>query len=170
MKIYNRYTNEVLFALENAISVKDVVLAAMKVGAYLRGANLEGANLEGANLRGAYLGGANLEGANLGGANLEVANLRSANLEGANLEGANLGGANLEGAYLRGANLYQVSGIGSAGRCTTYDLKNDKIICSCWYGSLEEFKSRVEEVYPNGKFGDQYRAAIAFFEAIKNNA
>ena len=115
MKIYNRYTNEVLFALENAISVKDVVLAAMKVGAYLRGANLEG-------------------------------------------------------AYLRGANLYQVSGIGSAGRCTTYDLKNDKIICSCWYGSLEEFKSRVEEVYPNGKFGDQYRAAIAFFEAIKNNA
>ena len=88
-------------------------------------------------------------------------------LEGADLEGANLEGANLKGANLKGAYLYQVSGIGSAGRCTTYDKKNDKIICGCWYGSFAEFRSRVQEIYPTGLYGDQYRAAIAYFEAIK---
>ena len=158
MQIKHRYLDKILFEVadENA-TIKDVLLAAIKAKT-----DLEGADLEGAYLEGAYLEGANLKGAYLEGANLKGANLKGADLEGANLEGANLEGANLKGAYL-----YQVSGIGSAGRCTTYDKKNDKIICGCWYGSFAEFRSRVQEIYPTGLYGDQYRAAIAYFEAIK---
>jgi uncharacterized protein YjbI with pentapeptide repeats len=83
----------VLFALETAKTVCELVTDAVAAKKSLHGANLEGANLHGANLHGAYL-----EGANLHGANLEGANLR-----GANLEGANLRGASLRGAYLHGA-------------------------------------------------------------------
>ena len=79
---------------------------------------------------------------------------------------ADLEWANLKGADLEGADLYQVSGIGRVGRVTTYDKKNNKIICGCFYGTLEQFKERVQKVYPSGRYGDQYRAAIAYFKAI----
>ena len=99
-------------------------------------------------------------------ANLKRADLKGANLEGADLEGADLEWADLKGADLEGADLYQVSGIGRVGRVTTYDKKNNKIICGCFYGTLEQFKERVQKVYPSGRYGDQYRAAIAYFKAI----
>ena len=162
MKIKNRYTDDTIFELHDAnTTIKDVVLAAIKSRADLEWANLKGADLEGANLKGANLEGADLEWADLEGADLEGANLKRANLEGADLKGANLKGADLEGA-----DLYQVSGIGRVGRVTTYDKKNNKIICGCFYGTLEQFKERVQKVYPSGRYGDQYRAAIAYFKAI----
>ena len=126
----------VLFAYEKEDnSLRDVVIKAVKTGAYLTGAyltdadltgadlrdaDLTGANLTGADLRGAYLTGAYLTGANLTGADLRGAyltgayltdadltgaDLRDADLTGANLTGANLTGADLRDADLTGANL-----------------------------------------------------------------
>jgi uncharacterized protein YjbI with pentapeptide repeats len=111
----------VLFALETAKTVRELVTAAVTAkkslgdadlqGAYLHDANLRGADLQGANLQGAYLHGAylhdaDLHGADLQGANLQGAYLRGADLQGANLQGAYLRGASLQGAYLRNADLH----------------------------------------------------------------
>ncbi len=40
------------------------------------------------------------------------------------------------------------------------------IYAGCWTGSLTEFAKRVHEVYPDGQFGAEYRAAVAFIRAI----
>ena len=96
---------DIIFALEGAKTVLEVVKAAIEARKSLSSANLSSANLYGANLYGADLYGADLHGANLCGANLCGANLYGADLCGANLRGANLYGANLCGANLRGANL-----------------------------------------------------------------
>jgi hypothetical protein len=127
-------------------------------GAELRGAYLEGANLKGANLKGVNLKGVNLKGASLEGASLEGVNLKGAYLKGASLEGADLEGAELRGAYLEGAGLYQIVGIGSKGRCTTYDSINHKVICGCFYGSLEEFEEEVKKTHEINKYAKQYLA------------
>ena len=74
MKIYNRFTNEVIFE-DGAETMRETVINANLSGANLSGANLSGANLSGANLRRADLSGADLSGANLSGANLSGANL-----------------------------------------------------------------------------------------------
>ena len=114
----------VLFALEGAKTIADVVLAAVNARKSLDGANLYGANLYGANLYGANLSranlsranlsraslyGANLYGASLCGASLSRASLDGASLCGASLDGASLDGASLDGANLYGANLYGAS-------------------------------------------------------------
>jgi hypothetical protein len=91
MEIKN-IAGDVLFALDGAKTICELVVAAVRVRA-----NLSGANLSGANLRGAYLTGANLRGANLSDAYLSGAYLSGANLRGAYLSGANLRGANLRG-------------------------------------------------------------------------
>ena len=78
---------EVIFTLEGAKTVFELVTAAVAAKKSLNAANLRGASLDGASLRGANLDGANLDGANLDGANLVGANLFGANLDGANLDG-----------------------------------------------------------------------------------
>ena len=88
----------VLFALETASTVIELVKAAVADKK-----NLRGADLRGAYLRGAYLRGADLRGAYLRGADLSCADLRGADLRGAYLRGADLSGAYLSGAYLSGA-------------------------------------------------------------------
>ena len=110
---------DVIFALDTAKTVAEVVIAALaaKKSLYvadLRGADLYGADLSSANLSSADLSGANLYGANLSvadlsSANLSVANLSGANLYGADLSGADLSGADLRGADLRGADLYSAN-------------------------------------------------------------
>ena len=84
MKIIRNGGNEVIFESKHK-TMKATVVAALKVGANLRGANLVGANLVDADLR---------------GANLVDADLRGADLVDADLRGADLGGANLGGADL----------------------------------------------------------------------
>ena len=148
----------------------------------LEGANLRGADLREANLREAHLEGANLRGVHLMGADLREADLRGANLMGADLRGVHLRGANLREADLRGAYLpngvYQVVGSGSTNRCTTYFLENDMVVCGCWDdeegNTLGAFKERIESVYgedgkePNPLYYQEYKAAIAFFEAVRD--
>ena len=90
--------------------------------------------------------------------------------------------ADLRGADLRGADLsngaYQVVGSGSVNRCTTYFSVNDMVVCGCWNdgngNTLESFKKRIESIYgeegekPNPLYYQEYRAAIAFFEAVRD--
>jgi hypothetical protein len=104
MKILNRFSGETIFE-DNAETMRETVLNALKSDANLYGANLYGANLSRANLYGANLSRANLSDANLYGANLYGANLSRANLSDANLSRANLSDANLYGANLSDANL-----------------------------------------------------------------
>lgn len=99
-----------------------------------------------------------------------------ADLEGADLEGADLREADFRRADLEGA--YQVVGAGSENRCTTYFPANDMVVCGCWNdnkgNTLESFKKRVEDIYgeygknPNPLYYQEYKAAIAFFEAVRN--
>ena len=82
MELKNVY-GAVLFTLEAAKTVTELVVAAVKARANLSGADLSGANLSGADLYKANLSGADLSGANLSGADLYKANLYKANLSGA---------------------------------------------------------------------------------------
>ena len=108
---------------------------------------------------------------------LREADLREAYLRGADLRGADLGGADLRGADLSNG-AYQVVGSGSVNRCTTYFSVNDMVVCGCWNdgngNTLESFKKRIESIYgeegekPNPLYYQEYRAAIAFFEAVRD--
>ena len=161
MKIYNRYTNEVIWEDEELDTLK--------------GANLEGANLKDADLEGANLEGANLENADLEGAYLEGADLRNAYLEDADLKGAYLENADLRNAYLKDANLqgadlpdnfFQFVGFGRLKRCTTFDLINKKVICGCFYGSIEEFEVQVIETHKNNEHAKQYLSIIEIMKGL----
>ncbi len=118
MELKNIY-GDVIFALESAKTVLELVTAARAAKA-----NLNGASLDGASLYGASLYGANLDGANLNGANLYGANLNGASLDGANLNGANLNRANLDGASLYGANLDRAS----LNRASLYGASLDRAL------------------------------------------
>ena len=145
-------------------------------GAYLHGAYLHGANLHGANLRDAYLRGANLRGAYLHGADLGDADLGDANLGDAYLHGAYLHGANLRGAYLGDANLggaYKITSvddillIGPIGSRADYThiYRTDKgvyVKCGCFFGTVDEFASKVKDTHGDNKFANQYRKVIDF--------
>ena len=96
---------DIIFALEGAKTVLEVVKAAIEAKKSLRSADLRSADLSGADLRGADLRSANLSGAELSSADLRSAELSSADLRSANLSGAHLSGADLRSANLSGANL-----------------------------------------------------------------
>ena len=156
-------------------------------GKWLRGeeggkrADLRGADLSGAYLSNADLSNADLRGADLRGADLRGADLSGAYLSNADLRGADLSNADLSNADLRGADLddyiVQVVRIGSRKGATTYNATADNVLCGCWNnykgGALAEFEKRVEAVYgkdsedANEQYYAEYRAAIAFFKAIK---
>ena len=140
-------------------------------GAYLRGAYLSGADLSGADLRDAYLRGANLRGADLRGADLRDANLRDAYLSGADLRGADLRDANLRDADLRGAgkitsvdDILLIGPIGSRADYT-HIYRTDKgifIKCGCFFGTVEEFASKVKDTHGDNKYANQYLKVIDF--------
>ncbi len=70
--------------------------------------------------------------------------------------------------------MYQVAGVGSAKRCTTYDMINDRVMCGCWDdengNTLESFIKRVKDTYGQDKsnrYYRQYMSAIKFFKSMK---
>ena len=149
-------------------------------GANLRWANLSGAGLRCAELRWANLRNADLRGANLRGANLSDVDLSDADLRNADLSDADLRGANLSGANLRDADLsekiLQVGPIGSRRDYTLYNATSNVVQCGCWNdgigGTLEEFRERINEVYPEEKestlkYRREYLAVIAYFETVR---
>ncbi|MCK9569288.1 pentapeptide repeat-containing protein [Candidatus Pacearchaeota archaeon] len=194
--LYECESNSMLETLQEAVKAGANLADASLAGASLAGANLVEANLAGANLAGANLAGANLDGANLYGANLDGASLYGANLAGANLYGANLAGANLYGAWLDGANLaganlvgawlygHEVTElpiltgyIGSRKSVTLFWPTRDGIFvhCGCYFGSVDDFASRVKEKHGDTQYSKEYAAAIefarlAFAAKTENNA
>ena len=94
---------------------------------------------------------------------------------------SNLTGADLRGTDLRGANLptgiYQIVGVGSYYRCTTYDSINDRVICGCWNDNagnhLDSFARRIEQIYgtegedPDLEYYTEYMSMVNFFKAMK---
>jgi hypothetical protein len=59
--------------------------------------------------------------------------------------------------------------VGSRNAQTTMYFDNDRteIFCGCWKGTLQEFETRVNLVYPFGnKYGDDYRKNILFMKEI----
>jgi len=75
MKIYHRYTGNVILEIEN---IKTDLRGVDLRFANLRGANLRGADLRDTDLRGADLRGADLRGVDLRGTDLQDADLRFA--------------------------------------------------------------------------------------------
>ena len=157
-------------------TIRDTIIEAVNRGANLRGADLSGANLRdaylsGANLSDADLSGANLSDADLSGANLRGADLRDADLSDAYLSGANLRGANLSGAYLSGAgkikSVDDILLIGLIGSRADYThiYRTDKgvyVKCGCFFGTVDEFASKVKDTHGDNKYANQYFKVIDF--------
>lgn len=163
--------------------------------ANLQKADLQNTNLQGANLQNSYLSYALLQRANLHRANLYSAGLMRANLQNSDLSNADLSYADLRYADLREANLQDtkllktilykanvecitrqwliiVDHIGSRKAKTLYFADIDNVRCGCWNdyssGTLDEFKVRINEVYPadsKDRFCQYHR--IEYLSAIK---
>ena len=60
--------------------------------------------------------------------------------------------------------------LGSRGDTLGVSLPSDGsepvVYAGCWSGRLSDFAARVNEVYPTGRHGDEYRATIAYIRAI----
>jgi hypothetical protein len=160
IEIKSRFSLQILFSHEcedNSVAI--TLAAAINAKANLYGADLRSANLYGADLRSANLYGADLGGANLGGANLG----------GANLGGANLGGANLgESGKLTGDRpFFQVGPIGSR-QDVLAAFQTEKGVflrAGCFFGTVEEFKGKLQDEHGDNAHAVEYRAALVLIEA-----
>ena len=178
IEIKSRFSLEILFSHECENNSVAITLAAAinakanLYGANLYAANLRSANLYGADLRGADLYGANLRSANLYGANLYGANLRSANLRSANLYGANLGDADLgDAGKLTGDRPYFAVGpIGSRQDVLAAFLtgKGVYLRAGCFFGTVEEFRDKLQGEHGDNVYAVEYRAALVLVEAHYN--
>lgn len=151
----------------------------------LRKVDLRNADLTDADLRGSDLREADLRYADLYGANLQNTNLNETKLSGANLGRANLWRACVLDADLQNAELINTDlrgvfcpwliytgAIGSERSETLYFANKDVVQCDCWYGTLAEFKARVDDFYPanNEKYfiyRAEYISAIKMFQSMR---
>lgn len=147
------------------------------IGANFRYANLTGADLTGANLMGANLIGANLIDAKLIETDLTDANLTVADLIDTNLAHADLTDANLTGADIQNTIFSNVIGktiisiqlnTSVENRVINYIPEIDIVSAGCFHGTLEELKTRVQEVYSyDEKIRKRYEKAIELIEFLK---
>ena len=73
--------------------------------------------------------------------------------------------------------VYCIGPIGSRYCLTTFFAGRNVVQCGCWNeekgGTLEEFRARIDEIYPEGSqdedlmFREQYLTAIEFFERMR---
>ena len=60
--------------------------------------------------------------------------------------------------------------LGSRGDTLGVSLPSDGtepvVYAGCWSGRLSEFAARVDKIYPAGRYGNEYRAAIAMLRAV----
>jgi len=102
--------------------------------------------------------------ANLYGADLRGANLRGANLYGANLRGADLG----ESGKLTGDRpFFQVGPIGSRQDVLAAFLTEKGVFlrAGCFFGTVEEFKGKLQDKHGDNLHAVEYRAALVLIEA-----
>ena len=148
--------------------------------AYLYKSNLSEANLSEANLSGAYLRYANLyitdlTHVDLSEVNLRYSNLRYANLSEADLRYVDLTETNLTNTKFYLTNLYKSKGdlvgvekIGSRKDTTHYFYKDDRVICGCFGGTMEEFEKKVKESY--NKYDKEYKEYMIAIDTLKRLA
>lgn len=141
----------------------------------LYGEDLRYVNLSGVNLSWADLKGVDLTYVNLSWADLSNTNLSDANLICVNLKGANLRGTDLENCKFYLTNLYKCKGdfvsvgnIGSRNDTTHYFYKDNRIICGCFDGTMEEFEKKVKESY--GEDDKEYRQYMFAIYVLKRFA
>jgi uncharacterized protein YjbI with pentapeptide repeats len=148
-----------IFALDTAKSVLELVTAAVAARKPLRGADLSRADLSGADLSDAYLGGADLS----------RAYLRGADLRGANLSRAYLGGKKIHSlrAYSSSLYPYQVWAV--------LNQDGSRIVrMGCLWHTVEEWdeigirQSNTSEFPDDGSEMSEDRAAM--FELAKSAA
>ena len=133
----------------------DVLFEYSKENNTIRDTIIEAVN-RGANLRGADLSGADLSGANLRGADLSGANLRDADLSGAYLSGA--------GKIKSVDDILLIGPIGSRADYTNI-YRTDKgvyVKCGCFFGTVDEFASKVKDTHGDNKYANQYFKVIDF--------
>ena len=102
-------------------------------------------------------------------ANLRSADLRSANLYGADLRSANLRSADLYGADLGAAGkltgdrpYFAVGPIGSRQDVLAAFLteKGVYLRAGCFFGTVEEFRDKLQNEHGDNVHGNEYRAAL----------
>ena len=105
--------------------------------------------------------------ANLYGANLYAANLRSANLYGANLGDADLGDA---GKLTGDRPYFAVGPIGSRQDVLAAFLtgKGVYLRAGCFFGTVEEFRDKLQGEHGDNVYAVEYRAALVLVEAHYN--
>ena len=146
-EIKNRFSGEVIFSLECG-SLKLCVEAAVKSSADLRSADLYGADLRSANLY---------------NANLYSADLGSANLYGANLYNADLGE---KAGKLLDKGFFQCGPVGSRND-RLFAFHTDKgifVSTGCFFGSLDEFREKVNQKPGGDKWIKEYLGLANWIE------
>jgi uncharacterized protein YjbI with pentapeptide repeats len=109
----------------------------------------------------AYLSGADLRGADLRDAYLSDADLRDADLRGADLRDADLSGA---GKIKSVDDILLIGPIGSRADYT-HIYRTDKgvyVKCGCFFGTVDEFVSKVKDTHGDNKYANQYFKVIDF--------
>ena len=153
IEIKSRFSLEILFSHECENNSVAITLAA---------AINAKTDLYGADLRGADLGDADLRSANLGDADLRSANLRSANLYGANLGDA--------GKLTGDRPYFAVGPIGSRQDVLAAFLteKGVYLRAGCFFGTVEEFRDKLQGEHGDNVHAAEYRAALVLVEAHYN--
>lgn len=105
-----------------------------------------------------------LRGADLGGAYLRGAYLRGADLCGAYLRGADLGDADLGDAEIKDKGILLIGNIGSRyGYTTIYNTdKGIYVKCGCFFGTIDEFVTKVKETHKGNEHERDYLAMVEF--------
>ena len=162
--IKNRYTGEILFKDEVPDTTESVLISRV----LLEQAVAANTNLSHANLRDADLSDANLRDADLRYADLRGANLSHANLSDANLRGTNLRDADLSGELkLVGERpMMSIGPIGSESRTIFAWVTDDglRIEAGCFFGTREEFVTRLAETHGENEHAKEYTAALVLID------
>jgi hypothetical protein len=85
------------------------------------------------------------------------------------LDGANLAGANLDGgeSLIGERPIFQIGPIGS--RCTYFVAyitnKGIRLRAGCFFGSIDEFDSKLSDTHVDNNHANEYRAALQLVRA-----
>lgn len=167
-QIKHRYTGAVLYEYDSGMTLRDALSKTTKnvnlQGADLRGADLRWVDLQSADLRWADLRGADLRGADLQGAELYEAYIQGADLYGVKLYGANLG---KHGKLVGLRPFFQCGPIGSRSDYLLSFITDKGIVikAGCFTGTLDEFRTAVEETHGKSDHGNEYAMAMRMVEA-----
>lgn len=136
-EINNRWTGAVLYT-GGGKSLRDVVVAAVRGDADLRGAYLSRADLRDADLRGADLRDAYLRDAKMG-----------------------------DSALIGARPILQIGPIGSrSDYLVSHITEAGVMICAgCFFGTLDDFRAAVSETHGDAVHGREYAAALVMIEA-----